>query len=37
VPWPQVLTRQVTDRFEIKAAVLATSVQTADGVELTAR
>jgi hypothetical protein len=37
VPWPQILTRQVTDRFEIKAAVLATSVQTADGVELTTR
>jgi hypothetical protein len=37
VPWPQILTRQVTDRYEIKAAVLATSVQTADGVELTSR
>jgi len=37
VPWPQILTKDVTDRFEIKAAVLATSVQTADGVELTNR
>ena len=37
VPWPQILTRQVTDRFEIKAVVLASSVQTADGVELTTR
>jgi hypothetical protein len=37
VPWPPILTRQVTDRFEIKAVVLASSVQTADGVELTTR
>jgi hypothetical protein len=37
VPWPPVLTRQVTDRFEIKAVVLASSVLTADGVELTTR
>jgi hypothetical protein len=37
VPWPQILTREVTDRFEIKAVVLASSVQTADGVELTTR
>ena len=37
VPWPPILTRQVTDRFEIKAVVLANSVQTADGVELTTR
>jgi hypothetical protein len=35
VPWPEILTREVTDRFEIRAAVLATSVQTSDGVELT--
>ena len=37
VPWPPILTRQVTDRYEIKAVVLASSVQTADGVELTTR
>ena len=37
VPWPEILTRQVTDRFEIKAVVLASSVQTADRVELTTR
>ncbi len=37
VPWPAILTREVTDRFEIRAAVLATSVQTSDGVELTTR
>ena len=35
VPWPEILTREVTDRFEIRAAVLATSVQTSDGIELT--
>ena len=37
VAWPPILTREVTDRFEIKAVVLASSVQTADGVELTTR
>jgi hypothetical protein len=37
VPWPEILTRDITKRFEIRAAVLATSVQTADGVELTTR
>jgi hypothetical protein len=37
VPWPEILTRDITKRFEIRAAVLATSVQTADGVELTNR
>ena len=37
VPWPAILTREVTERFEIRAAVLATSVQTTDGVELTNR
>jgi hypothetical protein len=37
VPWPDILTRDITKRFEIRAAVLATSVQTADGVELTNR
>jgi hypothetical protein len=35
VPWPAVLTRENLKRFEIRAGVLATSVQTADGVELT--
>jgi hypothetical protein len=37
VPWPPELTPEVVKRFEIRAAVLATSVQTADGVELTDR
>jgi hypothetical protein len=37
VPWPPALTRDVLKRYEIRAAVLASSVQTADGVELTAR
>lgn len=37
VPWPAELTPEVVKRFEIRAAVLATSVQTADGVELTDR
>jgi hypothetical protein len=37
VPWPAELTREAIDRLEIRAAVLATSVQTADGVELTNR
>ncbi len=37
VPWPPELTRDVLKRYEIRAAVLASSVQTADGVELTAR
>ena len=35
VPWPSVLTPENLKRFEIRAGVLATSVQTADGVELT--
>jgi hypothetical protein len=35
VPWPSVLDRKLVDRLEIRAALLATSVQTADGVELT--
>lgn len=35
VPWPPELTRDVLERYEIRAVVLATSVQTADGVELT--
>ena len=35
VPWPDALTRRELDRLDVRAAVLATSVQTADGVELT--
>jgi hypothetical protein len=35
VPWPHQLTKEVLKRYEIRAAVLARSVQTADGVELT--
>lgn len=34
VTWPAQLTREVVGRLEIRAAVLATSVQTAEGVEL---
>jgi hypothetical protein len=37
VPWPPELTREAIKRLEIRAAVLATSVQTAEGVELTVR
>jgi hypothetical protein len=35
VPWPEALTRHETERLDIRAAILASSVQTADGVELT--
>jgi hypothetical protein len=35
VPWPAELRPDVVKRLEIRAAVLARSVQTADGVELT--
>jgi hypothetical protein len=35
VAWPPELTPQMIKRLEIRAAVLATSVHTADGVELT--
>ena len=35
VPWPEPLTRRVVDRLDIRAAILASSVRTADGVELT--
>ena len=35
VPWPHELTREALKRYEIRAAVLARSVQTSDGVELT--
>jgi len=37
VPWPPALTRQLVEHLDIKAAVLARSVQTADGVDLTVR
>jgi hypothetical protein len=35
VPWPSELDRELIERLEVRAALLATSVQTADGVELT--
>jgi hypothetical protein len=35
VPWPQALTSNLIDRLEIRAAIVASSVETADGVELT--
>jgi len=35
VPWPPELTPDMVKRLEIRAAVVTTSVQTADGVELT--
>ena len=34
VPWPPALTPDVVRRYEIRAAVLSSSVQTADGVQL---
>jgi hypothetical protein len=34
VPWPQELTRENIRRYDVDAVVLASSVQTADGVEL---
>jgi hypothetical protein len=37
VPWPAQLDRDAVKRLEVRAAVLATSVRTADGVELTNR
>ena len=37
VPWPRELTPDMVKRLEIRAAVLATSIRTADGVELTRR
>jgi hypothetical protein len=36
-PWPARLDRETIERLEIRAAILATSVHTADGVELTNR
>jgi hypothetical protein len=35
VPWPAVLRPEMLERLEIRAAVMATSVRTAEGVELT--
>jgi hypothetical protein len=35
VPWPPELTRDVVQRYGIRAAIVAASVQTPDGVELT--
>lgn len=37
VPWPVKLDRDALKRLEVRAAVLATSVRTAEGVELTDR
>jgi hypothetical protein len=37
VPWPAALDREALERLEVRAAILATSVHTADGVELTDR
>lgn len=37
VPWPPTLNHSLIERLEVRAAVLATSVQTAEGVELTGR
>jgi hypothetical protein len=37
VPWPPELAPEMVKRLEIRAAVLATSVETPDGVELTDR
>jgi len=35
VPWPQALTRREIERLRVRAAILASSVRTSDGVELT--
>jgi hypothetical protein len=37
VPWPAVLTRKAVERLEIRVAVLADSVETSEGVDLTIR
>jgi len=37
VPWPAKLNRDLIQRLEVRAAVLATSVRTAEGTELTDR
>lgn len=34
VAWPRELTREIVDRYEIRAVVLASSVQAPDGVDL---
>jgi hypothetical protein len=36
-PWPQELSTEAVKRLEVRGAVLASSVQTPEGVELTAR
>jgi len=35
VPWPQALTRREIERLGVRAAILASSIKTSDGVELT--
>jgi hypothetical protein len=37
VPWPSELRPELVERLEIRAGVLATSVRTADGIEVTTR
>jgi hypothetical protein len=37
VPWPTELRQEEVDRLEIRAAILAMSVQTQEGIELTGR
>lgn len=37
VPWPPELNRKVLQRYDIRAGVLASSIRTADGVDLTRR
>jgi hypothetical protein len=37
LPWPSKLDRDLIERLEVRAAVLATSVQTPEGTELTVR
>ena len=37
IPWPSTLDRDRMERLEVRAGVLATSVQTAEGTELTQR
>ena len=37
VPWPAELRPDQVERLEIRAAVLATSVQTPEGIELTGK
>jgi hypothetical protein len=37
IPWPSRLSDEVIDRLEVRTAILATSVQTPDGIELTHR